>query len=162
MSSPRLVGCLLGFESFYRSACPTISIRANCMGPGHEFGWHFDTNDGVVSIILQNAELGGEFQYVPNIRDEKDENYAAVKRIFDETDAPQTVAQSAGAFVLFNGSRSLHRVSRVGQTEHRRHSLLFSYDQTPNMVFPEGIRQRMMRPSTEPFRGLQKPSSDET
>ena len=29
------------------------------MEQGDEFGWHYDTNDGAVSLVLQSAEEGG-------------------------------------------------------------------------------------------------------
>ena len=32
------------------------------------FPWHFDTNNFTVTLALQNADAGGEFEYVPAIR----------------------------------------------------------------------------------------------
>ena len=64
---------LLQYETLYASTCPNISVRLNIMEKGDEFPWHFDTNDGVVSFIIQNADEGGHFQHAPSIRSEENE-----------------------------------------------------------------------------------------
>lgn len=148
---------MLGLKTFYRSACPTLSIQANVLNEGQTFGWHYDTNDGVVSFIIQEADEGGTFELVPKIRAEDDENYTAVKRIFDETDKAQAPAMPAGTFTLFLGRRSVHRVAPVGKTKRPRLSLLFSYDQKPNMRFPQKTCQTILNPSPEPYLGALTP-----
>ncbi|MBX2882505.1 MAG: 2OG-Fe(II) oxygenase [Granulosicoccus sp.] len=145
---------LLGYETLYRSACPNISVRVNMMDAGDEFGWHYDTNDGVVSFAIQNADEGGVFEYAPLIRSEEDENYDAVAGIFNARIKPLQAHTPPGTFVLFMGRRSLHRVSPVIATSQCRHSLLFSYDRKPGMVFPENIRKRLTEPTNQPFHGL--------
>ena len=65
---------LLRYETLYRSECPNISVRINIMARNDVFGWHYDTNDGVVSFCIQNADEGGVFEYAPLIRSESDEN----------------------------------------------------------------------------------------
>ncbi|MFT5504879.1 MAG: hypothetical protein ACI845_001508 [Gammaproteobacteria bacterium] len=144
---------LLGYDRLYPSACPTISVRLNIMKTNDEFGWHYDTNDGVVSFITQNAENGGIFEYAPLIRSEDDENYPAVERIVDGIDVPVRADTPPGTFTLFMGRRSLHRVSPVFDSTKSRQSLLFSYDRNPGMVFPEHIRKRLTEPSSAPFYG---------
>jgi len=144
---------LLGYESLFNSACPNISVRLNIMQQGDEFGWHYDTNDGAVSLILQDAQEGGAFEYAPLIRSEDNENYGQVSRIFSGHASPVVADAPAGTFVLFMGRRSLHRVAPVGETQKSRQTLLFSYDRKPGMVFPEKIRKRMLEPSPEPFLG---------
>ena len=144
---------LLDYESLFNSACPNISVRLNIMQEGDEFGWHYDTNDGAVSLVLQDAEDGGAFEYAPLIRSEEDENYDRVSRIFSGRASPSVADAPAGTFILFMGRRSLHRVTPVGKTQRSRQTLLFSYDRKPGMVFPEKIRKRMLEPSPEPFLG---------
>ncbi len=144
---------LLQYDTLYRSECPALSIQVNVMRQGEQFNWHYDTNDGVVSFMLQNADEGGAFEYVPLIRSEEDENYTGVERIVRNLDTPKRPHIPAGAFTLFMGRRSLHRVAPVGATEHSRQSLLFSYDRKPGMVFPEKTRQRLTGESREPYLG---------
>ena len=144
---------MLGYETLYRSACPVLSIQVNTMHESDKFGWHFDTNDGVVSFMIQNADTGGAFEYVPLIRDEDDENYDAVSNVFAGSNEPRRPAVSAGALSLFLGRRSIHRVAPVGTTKRSRLSLLFSYDRTSGMVFPAESCQRFTSPSYEPYLG---------
>lgn len=144
---------LLGYDELYRMACPTLSIQINTMQQDETFGWHFDTNDGVVSFTIQNADSGGGFEYAPLIRDENDENYSAVARILDGSEAPRQPQLTAGTFSLFLGRRSLHRVAPVGNTGHRRQSLLLSYDRKPDMRFPAGTCRRLTSESNEPYLG---------
>ena len=144
---------MLGYETLYRSACPTLSIQVNVMHESDRFGWHFDTNDGVVSFMIQNVDTGGAFEYVPLIRDEDDENYDTVSNVFDGSYEPRRPAVSAGALSLFLGRRSIHRVAPVGTTKRSRLSLLFSYDRTSGMVFPAESCQRFTSPSDEPYLG---------
>ena len=144
---------VLGYETLFRSECPTLAIQANVMGEGETFGWHYDTNDGVVSFTIQNADQGGEFQFVPFIRDENDENYPAVTALLDNRAEPVTAKAAPGTFSLFMGRRSIHRVSPVGKTRRSRLSLLLSYDRNPGMVFPESTCDRLTNDSGEPYLG---------
>lgn len=144
---------LLGYDSLYRTACPTLSIQVNIMDEGEIFDWHFDTNDGVVSFTIQNADEGGGFEYVPLIRAEDDENYAGVTRILDAVDTPRQPEMSPGTLSLFLGRRSLHRSAPILKTRKTRQSLLFSYDRQPGMVFPPETCRRLTSGSPEPFLG---------
>ena len=146
---------MLGYETLYRSTCPTLSIQVNVMDEGDRFDWHFDTNDGVVSFMIQNADTGGAFEYVPLIRDEDDENYDTVSDVFDGSHEPRRQTASAGTLLLFLGRRSIHRVAPVGATKRSRLSLLYSYDRTPGMVFPIESCQRITSSSNEPYLGAQ-------
>lgn len=149
---------LLGYDTLYRTACPTLSIQVNVMDEGEIFGWHFDTNDGVVSFTIQNADQGGGFEYAPLIRSEDDENYAGVARIVDEIDTPRQPEMSPGTLSLFLGRRSLHRTAPIPKTSNTRQSLLFSYDRQPGMVFPPETCRRLTSGSPEPFYGAPRPA----
>ena len=69
-------------ENFYRYADPLADVIINMAEEGNGFPWHFDTNDFTVTIAIQNAENGGEFEYVPKIRN-KDENFEEVKKVLN-------------------------------------------------------------------------------
>ena len=51
------------------------------MKEGHYFPWHFDGNEFTVSILIQEAEKGGLFQFVPDIRKPGDVDLVSVKSI---------------------------------------------------------------------------------
>lgn len=127
----------VGADSLFRSACPTLSLTVKVAGEGDTDGWHYDGNDFVISLLLQSSECGGEFEYAPYIRTKDDENYEAVARLLNDPDTfGMRPVIKPGTFVLFNGELSLHRVRAVGQTSKPRMIALFSYDYTPDQVFP--------------------------
>jgi hypothetical protein len=146
---------LLGFETLYRWACPTLAVMINVMRQDQCFGWHFDANEYAVSLMIQEAEEGGAFEYAPLIRNEGDENYTGVQRLFEGLDAPRSLKIPPATFTLFLGRRSLHRVAPVGKTERARLTLLYSYDRKPNMVSPESVCRRVLQPTDTPFLGLE-------
>jgi len=150
---------MLGYDTLYRTACPTLSIQVNIMNEGEIFDWHFDTNDGVVSFTIQNADAGGGFEYAPLIRSEDDENYEGVARIVDEADRPRQPRMSPGTLSLFLGRRSLHRSAPISKTSKSRQSLLFSYDREPGLAFPPETCRRLTSGSPEPFHGAPKPAA---
>ena len=150
---------LLRFDTLYPSACPTLSLMASVLGEGDENGWHFDTNDGVVSILLQSADGGGHFEFVPYIRDEIEENYDQIAALFQREIQPVRLALEPGTFALFLGRRSVHRVTPVGPTSKPRMILLLSYDQQPGMTFTEDVQYSVRYPTPEPFLGEPAPET---
>ena len=150
---------VLGFETLYRTADPYLSIVVNIMQTGDELAWHFDTNDGVVSLMLQTADEGGHFEYAPYIRDEVDENYGAILELFEGSSslADQPVIE-AGTFVLFKGRRSCHRVTPIRRTTQPRVNVLYSYDEGPDMVFSEASQREKTQPTSGANVGLTAPS----
>ena len=122
--------------SLYVSQCPHLALTMKAAFEGDTDGWHYNPNDGVVTLLLQAADTGGEFEYAPNIRNDEDQNYAGVKRLFQNPDAEgKRLLQSAGTFTFFNGKHSMHRVKPVGKTTKPRLVAIFSYDQRPDQVF---------------------------
>ena len=152
----------LGFEALYRSVCPTQSIQLNYMREGDVLPWHFDTNDGVVSLLLDTAERGGHFEVAPYAREEHDEHYTHVMRAFaGDRSVVMKPEMEPGTFVLFKGRRSVHRVSPVGQTSKPRMVVLYSYDQQQNMTFTQASQERLRNPSSKPFLGARTPADAE-
>ncbi|MEO9530114.1 hypothetical protein [Roseibium sp.] len=151
---------LLDLDTLYRWACPTLGVMINVMRENQRFGWHFDANEWAVSLMIQEADVGGTFDYVPLIRTEDDENDDGLQRVFDGVDTPRSLKIPTGAFTLFMGRRSLHRVARVGPTARARVTLLYSYDQSADMVSPESVCLRVKHPTADPFMGLESLETD--
>ena len=61
-------------DQFYRYGDPLADVIVNVANEGPGFPWHFDTNNFTVTLAIQNAEEGGEFEYAPGIRKD-DENF---------------------------------------------------------------------------------------
>ncbi len=87
-------------------------LRENSSDMG--MGWHFDENEFTITLMIQPPEAGGEFEFVPNIRDPWDENYRGVQAVLQGSDeGVRRVTLQAGTLALFRGGFSLHRVAPV-------------------------------------------------
>ena len=53
----------------------------NVAKPGQRFNWNFDTNEFTITTLLQAAESGGKFEYVPNLRSPDNECIEEVKKV---------------------------------------------------------------------------------
>ncbi|MYH87078.1 MAG: arpA protein, partial [Acidimicrobiaceae bacterium] len=78
-------------------ADPLAGLTANILDPGQQFTWHFDTNDFAVTVLVQDADSGGEFQYYPAIRSATDENFDTNQAVLDGGEA---VGRSEGVHTL--------------------------------------------------------------
>ena len=127
---------VLGFDTLYTSACPHLALTLQIAREGDGNGWHFDSNNGNITLLVQAPDSGGVFEYVPGLREDHDEHYDHVRAVFD---APEKSVRSTdirpGTLVLFNGKYALHRVSPVGPTKRPRIIAIFSYDRRPDKLF---------------------------
>jgi hypothetical protein len=140
----RFVAALTGEPELYTCADPLASCVISVLEPGGMHAWHYDQNDFVVSLLLQSAARGGEFEYAPNIRSEEDENYEGVRRMLDgDPGLRKTGAITPGCLALFRGRRSLHHVTEVEGTRPRLIAL-FSYDKKPGMTFRPEVHLRAL------------------
>ncbi len=123
---------VLGFPTLFAYADSLTPVNVLLYEPGQELGWHFDVSTFVVTLTLCDAERGGAFEYVPFLRSDEAENYDAVGRVLngEAGDQVQELRQSAGALVIFRGSRTLHRVSRI-EGKSARMMAVFSYSPKP-------------------------------
>lgn len=121
-------------DRFFRYADPLADVIVNAAGEGNGFPWHFDTNTFTVTLALQNAERGGNFEYAPMIRDSENEHFDEVTRVLDGTsDRVISLRLEPGDLQLFKGRYSLHRVAPLeGPTP--RYVAIFSYVEAPGMV----------------------------
>ncbi|MXY48531.1 MAG: phytanoyl-CoA dioxygenase family protein [Gemmatimonadetes bacterium] len=127
---------VLGFDTLYTSACPHLALTLQIAHEGDSNGWHFDSNNGNITLLIQAPDAGGAFEYVPGLRADYDEHYDDVRAVFK---APGKHVQRTdirpGTLVLFNGKYALHRVSPVGPTKRPRIIAIFSYDKRPDQLF---------------------------
>ena len=136
---PALTGFVrrvLGFDTLYTSACPHLALTLQISHEGDGNGWHFDSNNGNVTLLIQQSDSGGTFEYVPDLREDHDEHYDTVSDVFDAPAAHvRRTDIKPGTLVLFNGKYALHRVSTVGPTKQPRIIAIFSYDRRPDKLF---------------------------
>jgi hypothetical protein len=109
-------------------ADPLAGLVLNVVLPGQAHPWHFDTNEFTVSLLVQAADSGGEFEFCPGIRSAKVENLADVRAVLtgEGRHLIRRLALRPGDLQLFLGRYSLHRVSPVDGSV-ARHSAILAY-----------------------------------
>lgn len=126
----------------YRYADPLGALNIAVMRDGEHLMWHFDQTDFVVSLLLQDCEAGGDFEFVPNIRRPGEENYGKVKRLLDgDLSAVVRLDAKPGTLALFQGRYSIHRVSPI-QGPTPRYIALLGYDTKPGTMSSDRLKQR--------------------
>ncbi len=133
----QFIAAALEKEVLYRSADPFDACEIVVFEPSDELGWHFDNSEFSVTIMLQPAERGGQFQYVPHLRTPEDDAHQAVKEVLDgkQSDAI-TPQQSPGTFSLFCGRYAMHRVTPNCGSRLRINAVL-AYSEKPGMKLTE-------------------------
>lgn len=102
----------------YRWADPLGRNPYSVMKDGDYFPWHFDGNEFTVSILVQEAEEGGDFEYCPDIRTPQNENFEDVRAVLDGgRDQVKVLKLRTGDLQIFKGRYSMHRVTKtIGNT----------------------------------------------
>jgi len=134
----------------FRYADPFGALNLAVMGDGDQLQWHFDQTDFVVSLAIQSAEVGGDFEVVPRIRSADNECYGEVAAVLaGDRSRVETLPMTPGTLLIFEGRYSLHRVSPVAGGRWR-HVGLLAYDTKPGTMGSDLLRaDRYGR--TEPF-----------
>lgn len=126
------VAAALGKRKLYRFADPFQALNLIYLRESEGSPWHFDHNDSTVTLLLQAAESGGEFEYVPFLRSKRDENFDGVRRLLDGDRANvRAPARSSGTLTLFLGEFSAHRVVPV-RGPRARITAIMTYDEEPD------------------------------
>jgi hypothetical protein len=125
------VAAVLGLEKIYRYADEFGALNLAVMGDGEQLQWHFDQTDFVVSLAIEDADEGGDFEVAPQIRSADDERYDDVAQVLaGKRDQVVTLPMTPGTLLIFAGRNSLHRVSPIAGDTDRLVGLL-AYDTKP-------------------------------
>jgi hypothetical protein len=129
----KFVGAIMQLPAIYRYGDPMGGLNLAVMVKDDYLRWHFDQTDFVTSLSVQASEAGGEFEYVPLIRNEKEENYDEIKKLLKgDSSRVIRIKNHPGTLVLFKGRYSIHRVTPIkGKTS--RLMGLFGFDSQPNV-----------------------------
>ncbi|WP_236788888.1 arpA protein [Amycolatopsis sp. GM8] len=138
----RFVADCFGLPALHPLADPLSGLTLNVIAPGRAHPWHFDLNEFTVSLLTQEADGGGRFDYCPNIRSTTSENFDDVRSVLaGETELVRRLDLRPGDLQLFRGRYSLHRVTTVEGTT-ARHTAIFAYSERPGVIgSPERTRQ---------------------
>jgi len=121
----RFVADALEKDTLYQSADPLDGCNLTVYEEGDELGWHFDQSEFSVTLMIQRAERGGDFEYAPMIRTPDDERYDDVRSVLQGTrDGVKLLASEPGTLAFFRGRYSLHRVPPVEGSTARMNSVL--------------------------------------
>lgn len=145
----------LDFEELHAYADALAAVNVLVYPPGTQTGWHFDNAHFVVTLMLQQGQRGGAYEYAPFVRSLEEENFAAIEAVLDgDSTAVNTLEQSAGDLVVFQGRYTLHRVTEVLGSAPRLVAVL-SYDVKPGTTLTEHTRKTFYGRSHEgePFPG---------
>lgn len=132
-----------GKDELYRYADEFQALNIVALQPGSWHGWHYDYNECTVTLLLQAADEGGEFTFIPNARSRDGENSEIVDQFLAGDMAhARTFARGAGTLTLFRGEYSLHGVTQIDGTQPRI-TAIFTYDEQPDRSASDEINIRI-------------------
>jgi hypothetical protein len=130
---------VLGKDTLHRMADRFQALNLTYLEAGDLQPWHYDHGEFTVTLLLQAAETGGDFEYAPHLRTPDDENFDTVRRLFAGThDDVRTLARDAGTLTIFRGMYAMHRVSKV-EGPRSRITAIFSYDSLPDRCATDDV-----------------------
>jgi len=131
------LAAIVGQERIFEYADPLAGLVATILPPGGRYPWHYDTNEYVVTIMIQPPDFGGTFEYHRNLRAPGHENLDGLAAVLSGRpgEPPCRVNNAPGDLQLFLGRYSLHRVTDVGGATARQ-VLVLSYGDRPGVIGP--------------------------
>ena len=130
-------------DRLYRCADEFQALNVVALQPESWHAWHYDTTECTVTLLLQAADAGGEFTFLPNSRtDDREDREAVDQLLAGDMSRAQTFSRGAGTFTLFRGGYSLHGVTRV-EGKRPRISAILTYDEQPGRVIDDDINIRI-------------------
>lgn len=145
-----LIASCLGLDRVFEYADPLAGLVATVLPPGGCYGWHYDTNEYVVTIAVSEADEGGAFEFHRDLRSVGDENLDGLAEVLagGGAETMRSVRSGAGDLQVFRGRYSLHRVTEVMGAEHRL-TLVLSYADRPGLIGPLDRTRRVYGRVTE-------------
>lgn len=133
---------VFGEEALYDYADDVSSVNLHYAKTGQELGWHFDNSTFSITLMIEEPEQGGTFEYITGVRNAGagEMNFEGVGKILDGDCEAQTLSMNAGALVLFRGQNSIHRVTpNLG--ERTRMMVVLAYNSVPGVALSEEARR---------------------
>ena len=131
----RFLAACLEIPKLHCYADPLAGLTANILDPGQQFTWHFDTNEFAVTVLVDEADEGGLFEYCPNIRSPEDEGFEPIQTVLEGgREGVQTLDLRPGDLQIFRGRYSLHAVTRVPAHSKPRHAAIFAYTEEAEVI----------------------------
>ena len=136
------VARILDKPALFPMADPLARLNVMGYGEGDRIDWHFDRAAFTVTLLLQEAESGGVFEYRRNLRGPGDPNRDGVARLLAGEDTEvRRLPLEPGTLNVFIGHRSPHRITPVGGARQRLIAIL-SFMEKPQVVFSADDRKQ--------------------
>jgi alkylated DNA repair dioxygenase AlkB len=133
----KFIAAVLGKTELYRSADPFDAVMIALFDDGDELGWHFDRSEFAVTVMYQEAENGGHFEYYPGLRSAENDNHETIeKTLRGDGEGAVRLPSGPGSLAIFHGRNALHRVSPIAGSRPRINSVL-TYGEKPDMRLNE-------------------------
>ncbi len=143
-----LVAQIVNEGSLFDNNDPYQPANYVCYEDGDESSWHFDAdNSFTMTLMIQPADDGGQFEMSPHTRTDTDQNYDRVAQVLrgERDDSVVSVGREPGALCIFKGCNSLHRVTPV-RGDTLRIMGVFVYEFTPGQVGDARVNQTIYGP----------------
>lgn len=130
-----------GETELHPYADPLSSINIHYANKGQELGWHFDNSSFAITLMIESAESGSQFEYIKDIRDADAGamNFEAVGAVLDGDREAQVVQMKPGTLVLFRGRNSIHRVT-PNEGDKTRMLAVLAYNSEAGVELSESAR----------------------
>ncbi|MDA9749169.1 2OG-Fe(II) oxygenase, partial [Pelagibacteraceae bacterium] len=132
---------VLNLKYIFPYADPLSSINYNYYQKNQQLGWHFDNATFAITLMIQSADRGGEFEYVSKGRDfdKKFIDKLFISKIINKLITPEKINAHAGTLVLFYGRNYLHRVTPVTSNKSRI-LVTLNYNEQQGICLSENAR----------------------
>jgi len=135
----RFIAAVTGMPALYPMDDPLARVNVMAYRDGEALNWHFDRAAFTTTLLLQQPEAGGVFEYAKDLRSADDPNHDGVARLLDGRLAPVQLPLSPGTLTIFRGINTAHRVTQV-EGPRDRIIAVFSYFDRPGVSFSESER----------------------
>ena len=126
----RFIADTMDKKTLFLMADPLARVNVLSYRSGEALNWHFDRSEFTVTLLLQSAERGGEFEYRSDLRTDDDPNYNGVARLLEGKDPEKRVlALKPGTLNVFRGKNTAHRLTPVEGSMDRIIAVLSYYEQ---------------------------------
>ncbi len=132
---------VLDEQELHEYSDPLSGINLHYASQGQELGWHYDNSSFAITLLVEEPENGGKFEYVKDARDADagQMNYEQSADILDGKITPNTLTMKPGSLVLFRGRNSMHRVTpTIGDIT--RMLVVLAYNTEPGISLSESAR----------------------
>jgi len=131
----RFLAATMGKERLHVMQDPLARTNVMAYRAGEALNWHFDRSEFTTTLLLQQAERGGDLEYRTDLRSDDDPNYDGVARLLEGRDPDAKVLRmKPGTLNVFRGKNTAHRVTTV-EGERERMIAVFSYYEKPGVMF---------------------------